>query len=571
MKLLLMNSACWALTVAISGSVIISSATAHNILELHGSGTTNPSKCFWNIMEELTEQAGTAVRMSYRAVGSTTGIEEFRVGIVNASAQMHLMFGSGDIPIPKDIFDEINQGATNGKFVHLPVLAGAVSFFHSVPDMPPLNLTACVLGQIYNQKLIFWGDEPIVDLNPDLSEMAKKTKIRVAVRSEGSSSTSSITEVSFLSCICLLELTITWSEFEGFREHAKSLDVEHRSKSSLCLSSSVFSHILRRTFHIFNGTRSQYLHSACDDESQQLPLELVGDQPSWPDSPANNPDLMVACSGSAGMAQCVEDVPGTIAYLEAGHGIASGLTEVRLHNRDAAVGTTVFRNSQESSIQAAVGVDVFPSSPDEDFSGVSFINRGGASTWPIVLITYVYVRKDLSFLDPLEQALLVAFLRALQMPDYIQRCADEYGFTLLDIEEIQQFTETGINMVDSSIGDKNMTKFAFEGKVSLPVAGAGEYVFSQKRRQIADIELQELMEQFAVVQAQLDEMLGTSSESLSVREEGFFGDTEESQLKAALALGSISFIFWILWIAAYIQRYLKSSSHAPVVAGRVDA
>ena len=207
MKLLNLGTEAYGalLIAAISG---ISLASAHSILELHGSGTTNPSKCFWNIMEELTEQAGTAVRMTYRSVGSTTGIEEFRQGIVNASASMHLMFISSEIPISKDIFEEINPGVTNGQFVHIPILAGPISFFHSVPDTPYLNLTACVLGQIFNQKLTYWGDNPIAFLNPDLSEKAKKTKIRVAVRTDGSSSALCITDVSLSEKSMLVSLLL---------------------------------------------------------------------------------------------------------------------------------------------------------------------------------------------------------------------------------------------------------------------------------------------------------------------------------------------------------------------------
>jgi len=124
-------------------------------------------------MEELTEQAGTAVRMSYRAVGSTTGIAEFIEPIVNTSSNLQVMFGSGDIPIPQDNYTAINNAGTT--FVHLPVLAGAVSFFHSVPDTLDLNLTACVLGQIYNQKLTTWGAPEIVAHNPNLSQKALPT------------------------------------------------------------------------------------------------------------------------------------------------------------------------------------------------------------------------------------------------------------------------------------------------------------------------------------------------------------------------------------------------------------
>ena len=316
----------------------------------------------------------------------------------------------------------------------------------------------------------------------------------------------------------------------------------------------------------------QYLHHACDDESQQLPVELVGAQPSWPR--ADDPDRLVSCFGSAGMADCVADVPGTIGFLEVGHGVAASLDEVRLHNRDADVGSTVFRNSRESSVRSAITVDALPSSPDEDFSAVTFVNQGGVDTWPIVLMTYINVRKDLSFIaDAQEQALLVAFLRALLIPDYIQRCADLYGFTLfVDDENMKQFVELGISMVEASIDYNNATKFAFEGNDTLPVVGAGEYVFSEKRREIADVERQDLMEQVVALQAQLDELRGTSSESFSANDEISFGDSEETHLKAALALSTLSFVFWTLWAAVYITRYLKTAPHTtPAVVERVVA
>jgi len=313
------------------------------------------------------------------------------------------------------------------------------------------------------------------------------------------------------------------------------------------------------------------LHKACDDESLQLPAELVGALPEWPESPADNPDLMVPCYGSGGMATCIDEVPGTIGYLEVGHGISTGLDEVRLHNRDAAIGTPQFRNSQESSVEAAITTDAFPTSPDEDFSSVSFIDRGGANTWPIVLMSYVYVRKDLSFIaDPQEQALLVAFLRALYMPDYIQRCADEYGFVLfLDNAEVTQFAEAAITMVEASIDYTNATKFTFETEDTQAITGAAEFVFSQKRREIADVERDELKEQLASLLAQIEELTsieGLSTQSSSSRERSFFSSSDETQLKVALALGSISFVFWTLWIAAFLCRTMngsKASSDVP--------
>jgi len=267
---------------------------------------------------------------------------------------------------------------------------------------------------------------------------------------------------------------------------------------------------------------------------------------------------MVGCYGSGGMTECIEDVPGTIGYIDAGHGISNGLAEVRLHNRDAPAGSTVFRNSVESSIEEAITTRDFPTSLTGDFSAVSFLDQPGATTWPIVQMTYLYVRTDLSFIeDPQEQALLVAFLRALYMPQYIERCAELYGFTLiLNNTEVKQFAEDAIDLVEESV-HSNATKFGFETSETRPIEGASEYVFSAKRREIADIERADLMEQLAALN---EEIARTSAELRSSEERGFFGEDEETQLKAALALGSISFAFWTLWIAAYICRYLNGGN-----------
>ena len=105
--------------------------------------------------------------LTYRAVGSTTGIAEFEAGFSNPNLQ--LVFASGDIPIPTNVYNAINSGDSNNKqFIHLPVLAGAVSFFHSVPDTPNLNLTACLLAQIYTQNITSWGDPQITAINPKM-------------------------------------------------------------------------------------------------------------------------------------------------------------------------------------------------------------------------------------------------------------------------------------------------------------------------------------------------------------------------------------------------------------------
>ena len=66
--------------------------------ELHGSGTTNPSKYFWKVMDMMEEQAKLPLFMTYRAVGSSTGQKEF-TGQEENGFQPYNHFGAGDIPL----------------------------------------------------------------------------------------------------------------------------------------------------------------------------------------------------------------------------------------------------------------------------------------------------------------------------------------------------------------------------------------------------------------------------------------------------------------------------------------
>ena len=58
------TSALVALTIFTAANGV--SAQHH---ELHGSGTTNPSKFFWKVMDMLEERTRTPVTMTYRGVG----------------------------------------------------------------------------------------------------------------------------------------------------------------------------------------------------------------------------------------------------------------------------------------------------------------------------------------------------------------------------------------------------------------------------------------------------------------------------------------------------------------------
>lgn len=67
------------------------------LLQLHGSGTTNPIQCLGSVMEDIEARTKLPVRLTYRGVGSSTGIDEF-INDFNATTPM-AHYGMSEIPL----------------------------------------------------------------------------------------------------------------------------------------------------------------------------------------------------------------------------------------------------------------------------------------------------------------------------------------------------------------------------------------------------------------------------------------------------------------------------------------
>ena len=88
--------------------------------------------------------------------------------------------------------------------MHLPVVLGAISLFHSVPNVPQgeggggLNLTGCIIARIFKREIKDWLHPDITEINANLRKLAgtSSVPITVARRILGSGSTSSVTKVS---------------------------------------------------------------------------------------------------------------------------------------------------------------------------------------------------------------------------------------------------------------------------------------------------------------------------------------------------------------------------------------
>eukprot|EP00218_Dolichomastix_sp_CCMP3274_P004795 CAMPEP_0170161838 /NCGR_PEP_ID=MMETSP0033_2-20121228/76795_1 /TAXON_ID=195969 /ORGANISM="Dolichomastix tenuilepis, Strain CCMP3274" /LENGTH=532 /DNA_ID=CAMNT_0010399461 /DNA_START=423 /DNA_END=2021 /DNA_ORIENTATION=- len=301
-------------------------------VEFHGSGTTNPSKYFWKVLEMLEEQSRTPLLGSYRAVGSGTGQFEF-VGETNPAGayEPYSHFGAGDIPMGQSYFDGLD--AAGKEMIHVPFILGAISFFHSVPSETlgtggQLNLDPCTLAKIFQREITTWDHADIIALNPGLS-VPQGQEIHVVRRVYGSSSTS---------------------------------------------------------------LSSQYLDGACPGGWTIGVGKGNADStdPSTPTAAPFWPSGTVPAQGSDGVSTYISSTPYSIGYLDAGHGHKDNLAEIELENADG-----VFLSSKEADIGAAALQLTLPAY-DASWADVSLLNLPGATTWPITTFSYMYIRRDLS-------------------------------------------------------------------------------------------------------------------------------------------------------------------------------
>lgn len=200
MRLLEKHAAELELITGSSGSLTAIAATlkeGHDTsipLEMHGSGTTNPSKMMWKMMAALKGMAIRPLHMSYRAIGSSSGIAEFKAG--------NSHFGSAEIPLtPQDKVDISGDANAPADVLQLPLVLGAMSAFHSLPAeyLSPfstyLKLSPCVLAKIFARQITSWDDAEIVALNPAANLPSRG--IIMLHRKKGSSTTNFFTKYEF--------------------------------------------------------------------------------------------------------------------------------------------------------------------------------------------------------------------------------------------------------------------------------------------------------------------------------------------------------------------------------------
>ena len=152
--------------------------------QLHGSGTTNPSKLIWLAMDKLEEMAGSTLRMTYRSVGSGTGASDW-ADFTNAGD-----FASTDYGLADD---------SSAPFMQLPFQIGAVSLFHNVPGVGTgvMKLSACTVAKIFTGAITNWNH---ADIAADSGLTLPSQTIKVIARSNGSSSTYGLKGYMYAGC-----------------------------------------------------------------------------------------------------------------------------------------------------------------------------------------------------------------------------------------------------------------------------------------------------------------------------------------------------------------------------------
>lgn len=454
---------------------------AQDIIQVHGSGTTNPSKCYWRIMTQMMQRAKLPLHMTYRAVGSSTGQFEF-IGQNNTTPFSYTAwndFGSGDIPISTENYEALKNN--NVEIAHFPFVLGAISFFHSVPGMENgsngLNLTSCQLAKIFKREIIYWDDDEIKSDNPHLDLPFPNYPIKVARRVKGSSSTASITD---------------------------------------------------------------YLYQSCPAEWS---IDQVGATIDWPE------DTM-KCEGSGGMTSCIRDNEGTIGYIDSGHGHDENLVEIELQNADGNFLSSKQAGDNGIGLAAVKALEegILPADSTHDYGHVKLLNMPGRNTWPIVAISYVYLRLDLpsTVPSPASQSLLKHFVSSLYDPDVISQCS-VYGFTPVPTK-VRDVALEGLEKVqiDASAPVWSVETSTIKG------GGQEDYVISGKRRSGVELESSGLAGDVSSLSKAVD-MLDTSDKPMltataaaaSSVEERTFTDADAAAIQASIAMSAVSIALWV--------------------------
>jgi len=223
------------------------------------------------------------------------------------------------------------------------------------------------------------------------------------------------------------------------------------------------------------------------------------------------PASTFSAQGSGGMSTYIKANSYAIGYIDAGHGHSEKLGEIALQNKDLQYLTTLQADIGKAGM-AGLAAGVIPSDPSADFSAVNLYDQAGATTWPITLISYFYINKDLSSMDPQTAALLMYFVNFVLSTEG-QDLAVANMFSRLPQELITYNTNTLASITLPTGYQAYTTEFASTTQAEV---GAGTNVISGKRRSYAELERTANVATIAALQAEIAQIKNSSSSSVEV-------------------------------------------------------
>jgi hypothetical protein len=183
-------------------------------------------------------------------------------------------------------------------------------------------------------------------------------------------------------------------------------------------------------------------------------------------------------------------------------------------------------------------------------------------------LSYVYIRKDLTHIaNPASQTLLKAFLQALYSDEYIPVCEEEFGF----FRVTGDLRTKALAAIDDLIVSPGAPEWTFESETTART-GQGDYVISVKRNSYSEVEQDSNVDAISAMQKTLDEFkiqydemkgmvhdMSDDGDHSHIDEASAWVDSEmdeDTQVKTALALASVSFILWMMTIIGFIVKYV---------------
>ena len=193
-KALLAASAPMVLAVAACGGDTTTADTASNAppvaaggssdatVAIRGAGATFPAPLFQRWFDAYSREVNPDVQVSYQAVGSDAGLDQYIGGTVD--------FGASEAPITASK-DRMRSFADAYSYdpIQIPLTGGFLSFSYNLPglDNLELRLSRDVYCGIVTGEITQWSDPAIAAINPNL--VLPDLPITWAHRSDGSGTT----------------------------------------------------------------------------------------------------------------------------------------------------------------------------------------------------------------------------------------------------------------------------------------------------------------------------------------------------------------------------------------------